>query len=209
MDYFAEFRRGITVDIRNPEYQAQVHPEIERCRHLCFLINGTDPSDPGRIVALERELFCNGLPETTYLKPPFQVDCGNCVTIGEGCFFNEGVKMMTLGSITIGDGCMIGPDVGLFTVNHLPLDLMRITFAPLTLGNRVWVGARANLLPGVTVGDDAIIGAGAVVTHDVPPCCVVAGNPARVVKRLSPSERAEAGRIDMGSVMFDYKGEGK
>ena len=93
---------------------------------------------------------------------------------------------MDRGGITLGDNVFIGPKVCLITENHgiLPSERRILTSKPVTLCNNVWVGAGAIILPGVTVGENSVVGAGAVVTHDVPPNTVVAGNPARVIKTI-------------------------
>lgn len=89
---------------------------------------------------------------------------------------------MSVGTIIIEDGVMLGPEVGLFTVNHEPKNIRIIMTKEIHIKRNAWIGARVNILPGVTIGENAIIGTGSIVTHDIPDNCVAVGNPARIVK---------------------------
>ncbi len=115
-------------------------------------------------------------------KPPFQVDCANQVTIGDGVFANYDLTMMNAGGITLEDGVMIGPHAMILTVNHDLEDLQIIQCKPVTIKKGAWIGANVTILPGVTVGEGAVIGSASVVTKDVEPKTVVAGNPAKFIK---------------------------
>lgn len=143
--------------------------------------------DPARGLAMLRELL-GEVGDGVDFRPPFSVEYGHHVTIGRGTFVNADFLALGGGRITIGEDVLIGPGVRFYTPNH-PLDpehrragYERVL--PIVVGDNVWIGGSAILLPGVTVGADAIVGAGSVVTKDVPPGAVVAGNPARVIKRL-------------------------
>ena len=182
MSVFDDLRNGISYDIRDPEYLAQAHGEMSRCRHICWKINQTDPSDRDSIITLERELFCGNLPEGTFITPPFQIDIACCFRLGKNVFANHGLTAMSIGTITIEDGVMLGPEVGLFTVNHEPRNIRVIMTKEILIKKNAWIGARVNILPGVTIGENAIIGTGSVVTHDVPDNCVAVGVPAKIVK---------------------------
>lgn len=94
--------------------------------------------------------------------------------------------MMSAGGITIGDGTMIAANVQLISNNHDLYERQIITCKPIIIGKNVWIGAGATVLPGITIGDNAVIGAASVVTKDVPADCIVAGNPARFIKRIPP-----------------------
>lgn len=124
--------------------------------------------------------------ETLYLATPFYTDFGKNIRIGKNVFINFGCTFMDRGGITIGDNAFIAPNVSLITENHgLPADKRRtLVSRPITIGNNVWIGTSAIVLQGVTIGDNAVVGAGSVVTHDVPPNTVVAGNPARIIKKI-------------------------
>lgn len=122
--------------------------------------------------------------DTFGLFPPFYTDCGKNITIGREVFINEGCCFQDQGGIEIGDGCLIGQQVVIATLNHdlNPARRKDMLPEPVKIGNNVWVGAHATILPGVTVGDNAVIAAGAVVTKDVPANAVAAGVPAKIKK---------------------------
>lgn len=123
--------------------------------------------------------------ERSVIRIPFSVDYGYNIFIGEGVFLNYGCVLLDVCPIRIGDGAQIGPNVQIYAADHprdpavraQGLELGR----PVTVGRNVWIGGCAILLPGVTVGDDAVIGAGSVVTRDVAPGAHVVGNPARPI----------------------------
>lgn len=137
-----------------------------------------------------RELLAS-VGEGAFIRPPFHCDYGMNITLGSGVFLNFGCIILDVVAVTIGDMTQIGPGVQILTADH-PRDpelrRQRLEFGrPISIGANVWVGGGALILPGVTVGDDAIIGSGAVVTRDVPAGATVVGNPARVL--VSSSER--------------------
>ena len=129
--------------------------------------------------------------ESFGLFPPFYTDFGQNIHVGKDVFINSGCCFQDQGGITLGDGCLIGHQVVIATLNH-DLDPARrggMYPAPVRLGKNVWVGAHATILPGVTVGDGAVIAAGAVVTKDVPAGVVAGGVPARVLKTIPTASR--------------------
>ena len=129
--------------------------------------------------------------ESFGLFPPFYTDFGKNIHVGKGVFINSGCCFQDQGGITLGDGCLIGHQVVIATLNH-DLDPARrggMYPAPVRLGKNVWVGAHATILPGVTVGDGAVIAAGAVVTKDVPAGVVASGVPARVLKTIPTASK--------------------
>lgn len=153
--------------------------------------NATDESPEGR--ARRRELLRGMLGacgEGICMEPPVHANWGlSHVFVGRNVYFNFGASFVDDADITIGDYCQFGPNVTICTAEH-PLDpsLRRqgLQFnLPVRIGNDVWVGAGAIILAGVTIGDKAVIGAGSVVTRDVPERVVVAGSPARVIRRLA------------------------
>lgn len=93
---------------------------MDRYRHLCWKINSTDPADREAVMALENELLCGQMKDGNFFTPPFQIDCANRVFLGKNVFANNGLTVMSIGTITIEDGVMMGLEVGLFTVNHEP-----------------------------------------------------------------------------------------
>lgn len=122
--------------------------------------------------------------EDVAIRPPFYVDYGSNIYIGSNVFMNYGCVILDVCKVTIGDHCQIGPGVQIYAADH-PRDPSErksgIEFGrPVTIGENVWMGGHAIVLPGVTIGDDAIVGAGSVVSRDVPAGAIVTGNPARV-----------------------------
>lgn len=169
-------------------YQAGVDPrtaeEAARGRRAEDAYNAS-PADPAaRRTALEA-LFAS-VGEDTVVRPPVRVDYGFHTTIGAHSFANTGLVALDVAPITIGDRVQIGPNVQLLTPTHpVDPDLRRAGWEaaePIVIEDDVWLGGGAIVLAGVTVGADSVVGAGAVVTRDVPPGVVVVGNPARALK---------------------------
>ena len=125
--------------------------------------------------------------------PPFYTDFGKNITIGKDVFINSGCRFQDQGGIEIGDGALIGHNVVLATINHdlNPKGNRKNHYAPIRIGAHVWIGSNATILPGVTIGDWAVVGAGAVVARDVPAMTVVGGVPAKVLKVIREEERYE------------------
>ena len=127
--------------------------------------------------------------EKFQIRSPFYCDYGYNISIGENFYANVNLVVLDGGKVSFGDNVFVAPNVGIYTAGH-PLDVEQrnqgLEYAyPVTVGNNVWIGAGVNILPGVTIGDNSVIAAGSVDTKDVPPDCVVAGNPAVVKKRLN------------------------
>ncbi|MBO5566787.1 MAG: hypothetical protein J5934_06190 [Succinivibrio sp.] len=182
-DIFEQMRQGITVDIRDPDYQALASAEFERCFGLCHEINTAHPSDIATINSKLRELFAD-MGQRVMIRQPINVDIGRCVHIGSNVFINLGLNMMSMGTITIEDGVMIGPNVDLITIDHDLKNLIKIKAKEIHIEKNVWIGAKVTVLAGVTLGEGCVIGAGSVVTHDISPNTLAFGNPARVIRTL-------------------------
>lgn len=120
--------------------------------------------------------------------PPMQIDMGKNVKIGRHVFINHGLTIMARGGVDIGADVMIGPGVSLLTANHDLNDHQVLLCGKITIKKNAWIGAKAMILPGVTVGENAVVAGGAVVTKDVEANTVVGGNPARVLKYLAPAD---------------------
>lgn len=146
----------------------------------------TSYHEPEELAQLFSELIGKPVGEGFALFPPFYTDFGKNITIGDHVFINAGCKFQDQGGIVIGDGALIGHGVVLATLDHDldPEKRQQLHPAPIRLGKRVWVGANATITSGVTVGDNAVIAAGAVVTKDVPANTVVGGVPAKVIKSI-------------------------
>lgn len=154
-----------------------------------------------------RDLFSRiiGKPvdKTFRLFPPFYTNCGKHITVGKRVFINTGCHFHDQGGIVLGDGVFVSSNVVLSTVNHDFDPTKRSTSypSPIVIGNNVWIGASVTVVPGVRIGDGSIVGAGAVVTRDVPPNTIVAGVPARIIRPIRPGDRPRQRRLaDMEEV---------
>lgn len=169
-------------DMNSKEYLDDVK-ESNRSKSLCFKINNLDPNDP-QIRDYLNQLFESRLPENSTIWAPTQIDRANKIKIGQNVFINHSLITVALGGITIDDNVQIAPGVTMLTANHDIEHMNILKTAPITIKEGAWVGARAILLPGVTISEHAIVGAGAVVTKDVEPYSVVGGNPAKLIKKI-------------------------
>ena len=131
------------------------------------------------------------MEETFKMFPPFYTDFGKNITIGRNVFINACCHFQDHGGVTLGDGCLIGHNVVFATLNHgtAPEDRGAMYPAPIRLGKNVWVGSNSTILRGVTVGDNAIIAAGSVVTKDVAANTVVGGVPAKSIRNIDRNEK--------------------
>lgn len=157
----------------------------DEARRITFRLN-TAYHTPDEVRGLLSELFGYRVPESLRVFPPFYTDFGRNITVGRDVFINACCHFQDHGGVTIGDGCQIGHNVVFATLNHglSPEDRQNTYPAPIVLGRNVWVGSNATILQGVTVGDNAVIAAGAVVTKDVEPATIVGGVPAKVIRRI-------------------------
>jgi acetyltransferase-like isoleucine patch superfamily enzyme len=139
---------------------------------------------PGEVRALLADLTGGEVEESVALFPPFNCEFGKNLSLGRNVFINMGCRFQDTGGITIGDGSLIGHGCTLTTLNHAvdPDRRADMIPAPITIGRNVWLGASVTVVPGVTTGERSIVGAGAVVTKDVPADTIVAGVPARVIR---------------------------
>jgi maltose O-acetyltransferase len=174
-------------------YDAFDPPLVEarlRAKRLCTEINARAEDDPARR-ALLGQLFASG-GDTVGLTSPFFCDYGSNIELGEKVFFNFNCVVLDVCKVRIGPFTLFGPAVQIYTPLH-PLDAASRRAEeygkPVTIGADVWVGGGAIILPGVTIGDRAVIGAGSVVTRDVPADVFAAGNPCRVVRAIDASDR--------------------
>ena len=154
-------------------------------RRLTFRLNSAYHT-PDEVRALLSELFGYKVPDTFRVFPPFYTDFGRNIHVGRGVFINACCHFQDHGGVTIGDGSQIGHNVVFATLNHgIEPERRKYTVpAPIIVGKNVWIGSNSTILSGVTIGDNSIVGAGAVVTHDVPANAIVAGVPARKIKDI-------------------------
>jgi acetyltransferase-like isoleucine patch superfamily enzyme len=188
IDEFLEYlNRGETVE-GGSEIHKMMHKVSQEALKLTAELNGHYHT-PGEIRELFSQLIGKPVDSTFAMFPPFYTDCGKNITLGKNVFINSGCRFQDQGGITINDGVLIGHNVVLATLNHDidPRKRSSIHPAPIVIGKNVWIGANATLLPGVTIGDGAIIAAGAVVTKDVPANVIVGGVPAKIIKEIENS----------------------
>jgi len=143
--------------------------------------------DPARVRELLSQLTGKDVDESVTVFPPFSADFGKNITLGRRVFINSGCRFQDQGGVVVGDDCLIGHNVVFATLNHDLDPSRRADMHPsrIVVGRNVWLGANVTVLPGVTIGDNAVVGAASVVTRDVPENVIVVGSPARVVRVLT------------------------
>lgn len=166
--------------------------EQTRRMDLLYDINNTRPSDMMRRNQLISEFF-DDAGEGLYIELPFRANWGFNTHWGKDCYANFNLTLVDDNEIFIGDNCMIAPNVVIATAGH-PIDAdLRRNFGqfaiPVVIGNNVWIGANSVVMPGVTIGDDTVIGAGSIVTKDVPSGVVACGNPCKVMREVGSKDR--------------------
>lgn len=170
----------IDMRLQTPEQIA----EAVKAAQLCFKLGQTMPYTP-EYDAIVAELFeKNGLGEGTRIMPGLVVVRPGSVHIGANCVIMNNCLMMGAGGITIEDGCQVATNVQLISNNHDLHDRQILTCKPVHLKKNCWIGAGSSILPGVTVGENAVVGAASVVTKDVPDNAIVVGNPAKVIRTI-------------------------
>ena len=174
---------GLPYRFDDPEMVARKTVAIRECEAF----NAIDGTDYQAQYAQLRKML-GGVGERVWIAKTFNCDCGKNIFIGSDFTGNHNLTILDIREVHIGDHVMIGPHTLITTVSH-PLSARerREYYAwakPVRIGNDVWIGGNVTILPGVTIGDRAVIGAGSVVTEDIPADCVAVGVPARVVKGL-------------------------
>ena len=154
--------------------------------------NKTTEEDMPKRKEIMLKLF-RGIGENVFIEPDFICEFGCNITIGNNVFINFGCIIFDCGEVTIGDNTMFGPRAGIYTTNHALDPEERIKniciSKPINIGKRVWLGADVKIIQGVTIGDDTIIGAGSVVTRNIPSGVVAAGNPCRVIRKITEKDK--------------------
>ncbi len=182
---FVKYAAEGNLIVAGSDIHQKMHSMSQRALCITTKINSAYHS-PEELRELMSELIDQPLDEGFALFPPFYTDCGQNITIGCRTFINMGCSFQDWGGITIGDDCLIGHNCTICTVNHSkdPQKRGNMTCIPVKIGNRVWIGANVTILPGVSIGDGAIIAAGAVVNKNVEPNTIVAGVPAKIIKNI-------------------------
>ncbi|MGP6170391.1 sugar O-acetyltransferase [Microbacterium sp. A204] len=183
-DLLDAMNAGQTITGDSPLHEV-MHLASQRAQRITGELNG-GYHEPARVRELLSELIGDPVDETVTLFPPFTSDFGQNITLGKRIFLNSGCRFQDQGGITIGDDCLVGHNVVIATLNHdlAPSRRADMHPAPVVIGRNVWIGANATILPGVTIGEDAVVGAASVVTKDMPAGAIVVGSPARFVRSV-------------------------
>lgn len=184
MDIFERMRMGEVSRLDDPDYP-KVGEAITRAFRITGELNSSyHTADETR--AILSELTGYPIDSSTTVKLPFYTDFGQFIRFGKNVFVNYGCGFMDRGGITIEDDVLIGPNVSLITENHAEVpELRRHVYSnPILIKRKAWIGAGAIILPGVTIGENAIVAAGAVVSKDVPDNTIVGGVPAKVIRKI-------------------------
>ena len=168
-----------------------VFEEQRECRRILQKLNFMDRSDFEGINKLVSELF--GKTDGAFVNPPFYCDYGKHIETGKNFFANYNCTLLDVAKIRFGDNCQLAPNVAIYTAGH-PIHPVTRNSAyeygkEVTIGDNVWIGGNTVVCPGVHIGNNVVIGAGSVVTKDIPDWCVAAGNPCRVIRKITDDDR--------------------
>jgi acetyltransferase-like isoleucine patch superfamily enzyme len=183
MDIFSRLKAGEPIRLNDPEYP-KIQSVVDRTLRLTNELNNT--GDVNVVREFLREITGNSIDESTTIFPPFHVNFGRSITIGKNVFINHACSFLDMGGITIEDDVLIGPRVNIVTENHPldPTDRRALVTQPVVIKRNAWIGAGATILPGVTIGENAVVAAGAVVSKDVVANTIVGGVPAKFIKTI-------------------------
>jgi len=185
MDIFERMKQGELILENDPEYP-KLYEALLRGMRITDQLNASyhTKEQTRKIIS---ELTGQEIDETTWIVPPFYTDFGQFIRLGKKVFVNSGCIFMDRGGITLEDGVFIGPNVNIITENHAEEPELRhnVYTKPILIKRNAWIGAAAIILPGVTIGENAIVAAGAVVTKNVPDNMIVGGNPAKVIRKIN------------------------
>ena len=190
-DYLLRLRQGIRVNGNSYEHML-MHYLSQRALKITAELNSSYHT-PNEIRNILSVLTGREIDESFSMFPPFYTDCGMNIFLGSGVFINSGCHFQDQGGIYIGNGALIGSQVVIATINHDMNPEHRGDNIPsaVHIGRNVWIGSHATILPGVSIGDNAVVAAGAVVTKDVESDTLVGGVPAKVLKKISENEPKE------------------
>ena len=176
--------RGEMVSPNDPGYDLLITDIFDTMKTATEMNTGY--RSPEEVHEFMGRILDKPLDESTTVLPPLYIDYGKPVTIGKRCFIQQCCTFFGRGGIEIGDDVFIGPKCNLITINHdVNPDNRSATYGkPIKIEDKVWLGINTTILPGVTLGYGCIVGANSVVTKDVPPMTIVAGNPARIIKKI-------------------------
>lgn len=169
----------------------EVMEEQKRARRLTQELNSIDRSDFEKIGQIVKELF--GKSEGAFVNPPFYCDYGTHIEVGKNFFANYNCTILDVARVIIGDNCQLAPNVAIYTAGHpVHPDTRNTAYEygiEVTIGDNVWIGGNTVICPGVHVGCNTVIGAGSVVTKDIPDWVIAAGNPCRVIRKITDEDK--------------------
>ncbi|WP_026536003.1 DapH/DapD/GlmU-related protein [Arthrobacter sp. H14] len=184
-DLLEALNAGTTITGDSPLHEV-MHRVSQEALRITSELNG-GYQEPARVRELLTQLTGKPVDETVTVFPPLYSDFGKNIVLGERIFINSGCKFQDQGGVVIGDDCLIGHNTVMATLNHdlMPSRRADMHPAPIVVGRNVWIGSNVTVLPGVTIGDNAVVAAASVVTKDVPENTIVVGSPARVLRSLT------------------------
>lgn len=166
--------------------------EMKRARRLTQELNTVDRSDFTKINAIIQELFGKA-DKSTFVNPPFYCDYGTNIEVGKNFFANYNCIILDNGKVKIGDNCLIAPNVSIHTAGHpLHPDIRNLGYEygiDITIGDNVWIGGNVVICPGVHIGNNVVIGAGSIVTKDIPDWSLAVGNPCKVIRKITEEDK--------------------
>jgi len=185
-DIFIRDKSGETISPDDPEY-SKLFRVIQKAIRTTTKLNNLIADDLQKINEIFSELIGKKVDDTFFIIPPFYSDFGENINIGKNVFVNHACTFMDRGGITLEDNVLIGPKVNLITTNHPlnPAERRSTISLPIVIKKGAWIGVGATILPGVTVGENSIVAAGAVVSKDVPNNTIVGGVPAKIIKSIN------------------------
>ena len=168
-----------------------VMEEQKKCRKITQELNTVDRSDFEKIAQIVKKLF--GKSDGAFVNPPFYCDYGSHIEVGKNFFANYNYTIIDVAKVTIGDNCQFAPNVAIYTGGHPVHPASRNSLyeygVEVTIGDNVWIGGNTVVLPGVHIGSNTVIGAGSVVTKDIPDWVVAGGNPCQVIRKITEEDK--------------------
>ncbi len=162
-----------------------------RTGRLTQALNTADRADFDKIAGIVKELF--GKSDGAWVNPPFYCDYGFNIEVGKNFFANYNCTILDVAKVRIGDNCQMAPNVAIYTAGHPIHPATRNTLyeygIEINIGDNVWIGGNTVICPGVRIGNNVVIGAGSVVTKDIPDWCIAGGNPCKVIRKITEADR--------------------
>lgn len=167
--------------------------EQKICRQKLQKLNFVDRSDFDSISKIVKDLF--GKSENAFVNPPFYCDYGKNIEVGKNFYANYNCTILDVAKVIIGDNCFMAPNVAIYTAGHPIHPVSRNSLyeygKEIIIGNNVWLGGNTVICPGVHIGNNVVIGAGSVVTKDIPDWSFAAGNPCRVIRKITDNDKTK------------------